>query len=125
MKTKEINIQVKGKKEFYLKLLTVMWGFPPFNELREQELNLFALVMYHWDLHRGLKIEDRKELVFSVKNRKLMAEELGIKVSNLTTLIYELRKKKLLVDDIPMIQIWSTPQLQLVFNFNILDYDRE
>lgn len=97
---KNINVQTLkvNEKQFFKVWLTLL---QPFLKLREQELNVLAVLLYY-----RYRIEDQvksktivDELLFNTKTRKEIKRELGIEGYSFNNILTSLRKKKLIVDN--------------------------
>ncbi len=72
----------------------------PIFKLRNREADVFAVLLYFNDQKKDIKnIEDRFELIFSTKSRKLILEMLDIKDNILQNTLSILRKKGLILDN--------------------------
>lgn len=122
MNEKQANINV-SVKNFFFKWMELT---KPFHKLRPKEIQIVALILYHYYRLKQDVTNDKIlwKLVFDYDTKVLIAEEAGISMSGLENMYSSLRKKNVIVDN--KITKHYVPELhkksknfKIIFNFNI------
>ena len=93
-----ITIKVTPRS-FYFEFLKVLKSRSPVDKLRPKELKVLAEMMFQYGQLKGLKNEDKYELMFSTGKRKEMRNLIGISEDSFNNNLSTLRKYGLLSKD--------------------------
>lgn len=124
-----MNININSNIDvFYMQLLELLSNFAPLNTLREREKEVLAEIMRQHYIHKDSVKRDylRRNLVFSHKNKQVMAQNLNMEMGTFYANLSILRKKGILGKDnmlINVLNIFPNDTFELKVTFNIQDND--
>lgn len=84
---------------FYRQVLEVLKSFPPINKLRPKELDLLAEFMKQNADNRALSKGQRRIILFSTENRRLIQDKLEMSQASFNNNLSVLRKYGLITKD--------------------------
>jgi hypothetical protein len=87
-----MKIRVKyTEKDYFHKLLLIIYNIPPFTRLRPRELELYANLLSVNHKYRNIPFKERNKVIFSNEEKIIIATKMGIKLTNLYNMICKLR----------------------------------
>lgn len=89
------NVDTNPEKYFH-QLIEILKVFPPFDQLRKRQREVFAEILYEFYLVREESERVKERLVFDYKTKENIASRLNITKGNLYNIYKELRQLKLL-----------------------------
>lgn len=92
------NINTTPEKYFH-QLIEILKVFPPFNQLRKRQRQVFAEILYQFHIYKNESNEIAERIVFDYKTKEDIAKRLNITKGNLYNIYKELRKLDLLTKD--------------------------
>jgi len=92
------NVDTNPEKYFH-QLIEILKVFPPFDQLRKRQREVFAEILYEFYLVRNESEGVKERLVFDYKTKENIASRLNITKGNLYNIYKELRQIKLLTKD--------------------------
>jgi len=99
MDSVSFKIDTNPEKYFH-QLVEILRIFPPFDQLRKRQREVFAEILYQFHIFREYKSDDvRDKLVFDYKVKAEIATRLNITKGNLYNIYKELRQLNLLTKD--------------------------
>lgn len=98
MKAVVFNVDTNPEKYFH-QVVEILKIFPPFNQLRKRQREVFAEVLYQFYVYREETEAVRERLVFDYKTKEEIATRLNISKGNLYNIYKELRQLNLLTKD--------------------------
>lgn len=115
MKTLRIEI---NKEDFFVKYLIVVNSIL---NLGDQQLRIFAYLLYINDKHRNLPLEERERLLFSPNTKKQLQKKVNISKASLENYFTKLRNKGFIKGRIinPVYDISYEEHKDLLFSFRL------
>jgi hypothetical protein len=106
----------------YFDILKLLSPIPPFNNLRNREMEVLAELMYWYNHYEGLEIDVRNIMTFEYSTRQHIMSKLNMAVDVLNNNLTSLRKKgfisgKKILQTLPNLS--KIDKLELQFNFTI------
>ena len=98
MKPISFNVETNPEKYFH-QIVEILKIFPPFNQLRKRQREVFAEILYQFYVYREETENGRERLVFDYKTKEEIATKLNISKGNLYNIYKELRQLNLLTKD--------------------------
>jgi len=80
--------------EYFIDVLHILQAIPPFNQLRNNDLNIYARLLFYNNLMilDGLEKEDRDKGLFNYDMKRLIQEELTINYGSYRNSLYSLKR---------------------------------
>lgn len=88
--------------EAYVALISIVSFLPPFNVLRKQELDLYALILYHNNAYRAVDINLRGDVLSSRSIKKFIVSTLKISNASYANLKKSLKDKGFIENNVPV-----------------------
>ena len=98
MKAVVFKVDTNPEKYFH-QIVEILKIFPPFNQLRKRQREVFAEILYQFYIYREETEKSRERLVFDYKTKEEIATRLSISKGNLYNIYKELRQLNLLTKD--------------------------
>lgn len=124
MKTKTVKIHTT-KERFFKHYLSIVKAFPPFNKLRNQELEVFNELLLMNESLKDIDYKQRWKLIFHYDNKELMKTNLDMNTANFNNILTLLRKKNMIVNNqIPEKYLINASDLVLNIAFKVESGDK-
>jgi len=112
---------IKGK--FYRQYLEIIRVFPPYNKLRDKEIDILAEFFRLNNEYSHLDESIKWKIIFEYSTKIQIKDKLNISDANFNNILTSLRSKGLIVNNkIPTKYLFTTgKKFKLNINFNIAD----
>lgn len=114
-----MKIRVKTSEDtYFLKILTILANIPPFNKLRNRELEVYSYLLLANHKYRNVPFRERNKLIFNHETRAMIAEKMSLKIDTVYNIISSLRKKKIIEEEGLIVKYILIKSPELTFYFD-------